>query len=121
MMGFGGGCFPAAAYNPKLEGEKAIGPQRGPRSSAPVPAEHQIGGDLDHAERLRRLRMGHPLEARIPHRDVAAWLKLDRERIAALMPVVNASKRVARRTIDRWGRRHDVAPFAMTYLPYRSF
>src|SRR4030095_3571241 len=66
----------------------------------------------------RRLRISHPLEARIPHRDVAAWLELDRERIAALIPVVNAAKRVARRTIDRWGGRHDVSPFAMTYLPF---
>src|SRR6185436_10682625 len=70
--------------------------------------------------RSRRLRMSHPLEARVLHRDVAAWLELDRERVAALMPVVNAPKRVARRTIDRWRRLHDVSPFAMTCLPYRA-
>ena len=64
--------------------------------------------------------MSHPLEARIPHCDVTAWLELDRERFAAFMPVVDASKRVARRTIDRWGCRHDVSPFAMTYLPTRA-
>ena len=77
--------------------------------------------DLGQARRSRRVRASDPLEARIPHRDVAARLELDRERIAVLMPIVDASKRVARRTVDRWGHRHDVSPFAMTCLSCRGF